>query len=196
MKKIALAVVALATSGVAFAAPAAVANLAGAPVNQPYFGAKAGQYKVKLGGANSTLTGYGVYAGYQLTQNVGVEGEFIGTEKKAQNVAYKAPTFAHPSATITRESDVKAKSIGVYGTYKHNLNALPIYAKGKIGIAHTTSNADAKGPANAHIETKATTLGGGVAVGYTINPNAGIELGYDRLDSDVNGIALGAHFAF
>ena len=43
---------------------------------------------------------------------------------------------------------------------------------------------------------KDTSLAGGVGLGYSVNPNFGIEAEYDKLGSDVDLMTVGAHLKF
>ncbi|UNU73982.1 porin family protein [Moraxella nasovis] len=147
----------------------------------PYIGVKVGQVNTDLSNAPSSIA-YGVYGGYNLDQNFGVEAEYLASENKD-----------YTAQGINREYD--AKTYGVYGTYRHHLNNTPFYAKGKLGLAKT--DIDDKSVSGTSTTSKDETgLAGGVALGYNATSNIGVELGYNYLSSDANTWGVGAHLKF
>lgn len=147
---------------------------------QPYVGVKVGQVNVK--DVPTKATAYGVYGGYKFDQNIGAEVEYLGSDattysKDANNYKYDVKTF------------------GAYGTYNYHLNNTPAYAKGRLGLAKT--EVKNKGM-NVDSSYKSGKFGvaGGVAVGYDVTPNFGLEAGYNYLSSDASMFNVGAHLKF
>lgn len=151
---------------------------------QPYFGVKAGQFDIDVNGADKA-TAYGVYAGYQFDQNVGVEAEYVGSEKADVNLTTAS------GATVPAKYD--AKSYGVYGTYKYNFANTPVYAKGKLGLARSEFEAETTGVSRTNSDTG---IAGGVGVGFKATPNFAIEAEYDYKSNDMNLWSIGANFKF
>ncbi|MDO4894962.1 porin family protein [Moraxella sp.] len=145
--------------------------------SQAYVGVKVGQ--IDADQVNKKTTAYGVYGGYNFDERLGVEAEFIGSDKK----------------DFDTNLEGKTKSYGAYGTYRYNFNNTPIYAKGKLGVAKTETDVNSKS-GNYTSTTDTTGVAGGVALGYKPNNNFGIEAGYNYLSSDAKMLSLGAHFAF
>lgn len=173
----------LAVSASALLATAANASISyGASADaQPYVGVKVAQINAKQIGGKPLA--YGVYGGYNFDQNFGVEGEFIGSDKKGFTVDEKA-----------REG--KLKTYGVYGTYRYNFNNTPVYAKGKLGVAKTDITVNSKAADNYKSKANTTGIAGGVGVGFKANPNFGVEAGYNYLSKDAKALTIGAHLAF
>ena len=145
---------------------------------QPYVGAKVGQFNLDQDGA-SDPTAYGVYGGYNFDPNFGVEAEFVGSD----DADY-------------RGGDINAKTYGAYGTYRYAFPNTGLYAKGKLGVARTEVEATGTTLGIYNGTDKDTSLAGGVGLGYSVNPNFGIEAEYDKLGSDVDLMSVGAHLKF
>ena len=129
----------------------------------PYIGVKAGQFNPGIDKAKDA-TVYGVYGGVNFDQNFGVEGEYASTEDKdytnAQGIA----------------RNYKAKTYGLYGTYRYNFD------KAKIGINTK--------------ETDKTSIAGGVGIGVKATDNFGVEATYNYLNGDDKMWGVGAHVNF
>ncbi|WP_352339405.1 porin family protein [Psychrobacter sp. 16-MNA-CIBAN-0192] len=145
---------------------------------QPYVGVKVGQFNIDADGA-SDPTAYGVYGGYNFDPNFGVEGEFVGSD----DANY-------------RGGDINAKAFGAYGTYRYAFPNTGLYAKGKLGVARTEIEASNTNLGLNNGTDKDTSLAGGVGLGYSVNPNFGIEAEYDKLGSDLDLMTVGAHLKF
>ena len=144
---------------------------------EPYVGVKVGQFDLDVNGADDPVA-YGVYGGYNFDQNFGVEAEFVGSD----NADYY-------------NGEVDAKSYGAYGTYRYTLPNSGLYAKGKLGVAKTEIDGSSTLPLTS-VSISDTGLAGGVGLGYSVNPNFGIEAEYDILSSDANLMSIGAHLKF
>lgn len=145
---------------------------------QPYVGAKVGKFNIDVDNA-SDPTAYGVYGGYNFDPNFGVEAEFVGSD----DADY-------------RGGDINAKAYGAYGTYRYAFPNTGLYAKGKLGVARTEVEASNTNLGLFNGTDKDTSLAGGVGLGYSVNPNFGIEAEYDKLGSDVDLMTVGAHLKF
>ncbi len=145
---------------------------------QPYVGVKAGQFDLDLNGADDP-TAYGVYGGYNFDPNFGVEAEYVGSD----SADYKG-------------GDIDAKTYGAYGTYRYAFPNTGIYAKGKLGVAKTEVEASNTTLGLYNGSDSDTSLAGGVGVGYSVNPNFGVEAEYDMLGSDTTLMTVGAHLKF
>lgn len=145
---------------------------------QPYVGAKVGKFNIDVDNA-SDPTAYGVYGGYNFDPNFGVEAEFVGSD----DADY-------------RGGDINAKAYGAYGTYRYAFPNTGLYAKGKLGVARTEVEASNTNLGMFNGTDKDTSLAGGVGLGYSVNPNFGIEAEYDKLGSDVDLMTVGAHLKF
>lgn len=150
-------------------------------VGQPYVGVKAGQFNFDVADADKP-TAYGVYGGYNFTPNFGAEVEYVGSSKADYNVGG------------VKVDEYKAQTIGAYGTYRYNMPASPIYAKGKLGFAQTKFDS-----ANFN-DSDETGIAGGLGLGYNVSPNMSLEAEYDMLpsvkDVDANLWTIGAHMKF
>lgn len=168
----------LATATVAFFATTANAamNLSG----QPYAGVKIGAMDIDATDAPS-LTSYGVYAGYDMANGFGVEADFTGTQEKALK--------------SSENIDVSAKNYGLYGTYKYNLDAMPVYIKGKLGAAKTEVTLKSTLTSDKYKESE-TTVAGGIGAGYNFTDNISAEVMYNKVHGDVNNYTAGVHFKF
>lgn len=148
----------------------------------PYIGVKAGQFNPGIDKAKDA-TVYGVYGGMNFDQNFGVEGEYASTEDKdytnAQGIA----------------RNYKAKTYGLYGTYRYNFVSTPVYAKAKLGLAKTEVTDKAKIGINTK-ETDKTSIAGGVGIGVKATDNFGVEATYNYLNGDDKMWGVGAHVNF
>ncbi|MDN5567118.1 MAG: porin family protein [Psychrobacter sp.] len=165
-----------ATSLVSVGAQAAVAYGNGY-TGTPYVGAKIGQFDLDQNGTDDP-TAYGVYGGYNFDPNFGVEVEYVGSD----------------DADYYSNGEVDAKSYGAYGTYRYAFPNTGIYAKGKLGVAKT--EVEGTGTLTQNFSDSDTSLAGGVGLGYSVNPNFGIEAEYDKLGSDTDLMTIGAHLKF
>lgn len=147
---------------------------------QPYVGVKVGKFDLDQSGA-SDPTAYGVYGGYNFDPNFGVEAEYVGSDD--------ADYY---------NGDIDAKAYGAYGTYRYAFPNTGLYAKGKLGVAKTKveGNYLIKDSERKSVSDSNTSLAGGVGLGYSVNPNFGIEAEYDKLGSDVDLMTVGAHLKF
>ncbi|WP_169392767.1 MULTISPECIES: porin family protein [Psychrobacter] len=142
---------------------------------QPYVGAKVGKFDLDVDGAKDP-TAYGVVAGYNFDPNFGVEAEYVGSDD--------ADYY---------NGDIDAKTYGAYGTYRYGFPNTGLYAKGKLGIAETK----VKGSSTfRNVDSSKTSLAGGVGLGYSVNPNFGLEAEYDILNGDTNLMTVGANLKF
>lgn len=183
MKTLNKAILVLATSSVlAISANAGVSYGANGSA-QPYVGVKAGQFDIDgVEGHKGDVTAYGVYAGYNFDQNFGVEAEYQGADSDKYQF----------NGT---EYELKAKTYGAYGTYRHQVTGAPVYLKGKLGVAKTDIE-DKSTNGSYRAESDKTSLAGGVGLGYQPTANFGIEATYSYLNSDANIWGVGAHLAF
>lgn len=166
-----------ATSVMAMSANATISYGSSAASSQPYVGVQIGQ--ADIDGLDKKATTYGVYGGYNFDHQLGIEGEFIKSDKTEINSA------------VTGE----LQSYGVYGTYRWNFNNTPVYAKGKLGVAKTELEI-ANTSGSFRSTNDVTGLAGGIGIGYKPTGNIGIEAGYNYLSSDAKNLSLGAHFTF
>lgn len=153
-------------------------------VGQPYVGAKVGKFDLDVDGAKDP-TAYGIVAGYNFDPNFGVEAEYVGSDDADFN-----------------NGDIDAKTYGAYGTYRYGFPNTGLYAKGKLGVARTKVEGDyTTNVGNTQIRTNTysdskTSLAGGVGLGYSVNPNFGLEAEYDILNGDTNLMTVGANLKF
>ena len=189
MKTLQKAILALATGSLLTVSAQAAVNYVG----QPYAGVKVGQYSPEDG---EDATSYGVYGGYKMANNFGVEAEFLGTSDE----------------TLEDDAEVKieynGKVYGLYGTYDYAFPNTGLYAKGRLGVAKNEVKAtNTFKPTGATEEDKYsdTGLAGGLGLGYNVTPMASVEAMYNMYptieasnndDVDVSGITLGAHLKF
>lgn len=152
-----------------------------AKASQPYVGIKVGKVDTDFVGAPKA-TNYGVYGGYNFDQNLGAELEYQG----AQNKDYIYNGVAY---------EQKAKTYGAYGTYRYQLGTMPVYAKGRLGVAKTDLSTTAK-TGKLKTEKNSTTLAGGFGLGFAPANNMSVEATYNYLSGDAKGVSLGAHVAF
>lgn len=147
---------------------------------QPYVGVKVGKFDLDQAGA-SDPTAYGVYGGYNFDPNFGVEAEYVGSD----------------DADYRGNGNIDAKAYGAYGTYRYAFPNTGLYAKGKLGVAKTKVEGDyVDNNVRRYDSDSDTSLAGGVGLGYSVNPNFGIEAEYDKLGSDVDLMTVGAHLKF
>ncbi len=163
---------------------------------KPYVGVKAGQVSfVDRWNNRIDNWGYGVYGGYEFNGNAGLELEYQRTAPK--NLGSNAELIEN--GTISARSDISIDSYGLYGSYRYQLESLPIYLKGRLGITKNTGTAtdsitvvettETKDGANIKNQTtnkqswvlEQTGLAGGIGVGYQVSPSVSVEIGYNRL---------------
>lgn len=139
---------------------------------------------------------YGIYGGYKMTNNFGIEAEFLGT---GDEDSYE---------DVISKEEYSAKTYGLYGTYDYVFPTTNLYAKGRLGIAK--NEVEVKDTfkltgATEEFKLSETGVAGGLGLGYNITPMASVEAMYniyptidadDNDDIDVSGITLGAHIKF
>lgn len=198
MKNLTKALLALvATSAVTVGANAAVyqqhtTGYAG----QPYIGLKVGQANLDLNTDNvdnDDPTAYGIYGGYQIDPQWGIEAEYVGADKEDVKVG------------STKVGEVKQHTFGAYGTYKYTFPSTNLYAKGKLGLAQNKVEYDASN-SNYSSDSSKTGLAGGIGLGYNVSPMVSIEAEYAMLpstdkilgnnDADTSLMTVGAHMRF
>ena len=146
---------------------------------QPYVGVKVGQFDLDVDNS-SKPTAYGVYGGYNFDPNFGVEAEYVGSSDADYN-----------------GGDIDAKSYGVYGTYRYYFPNTALYGKAKLGVARTKVEGDYnRNNVRNNYNDSSTSVAGGLGLGYSINPNFGVEAEYDIQNSDANLMTVGAHLKF
>ncbi|MBH0063602.1 MULTISPECIES: porin family protein [Psychrobacter] len=148
---------------------------------QPYIGAKVGQFDLDIDNADDP-TAYGVYGGYNFDSTFGVEAEYVGSD----DADY-------------RNGDLDAKTYGAYGTARYQFPNTGLYAKGKLGVAKTEVEGDyTNGLVKVSNSSSDTGIAGGVGLGYSVNPNFGVEAEYSMMDSDVDAklLTVGAQLKF
>lgn len=148
---------------------------------QPYVGAKVGQFDLDIDNADDP-TAYGVYGGYNFDSTFGVEAEYVGSD----DADY-------------RNGDLDAKTYGAYGTARYQFPNTGLYAKGKLGVAKTEVEGDyTNGAVRVSNSTSDTGIAGGVGLGYSVNPDFGVEAEYSVMDSDVDAklLTVGAQLKF
>lgn len=148
---------------------------------QPYVGAKVGQFDLDINNADDP-TAYGVYGGYNFDSTFGVEAEYVGSD----DADY-------------RNGDLDAKTYGAYGTARYQFPNTGLYAKGKLGVAKTEVEGDyTNGLVKVSNSSSDTGIAGGVGLGYSVNPNFGVEAEYSMMDSDVDAtlLTVGAQLKF
>ena len=182
MKTLQKTLLALAVGSLVSVGAQAAVSYGNGYTGQPYVGVKVGKFDLDTNGA-SDPTAYGVYGGYNFDPNFGVEAEYVGSDD--------ADYY---------NGDVDAKTYGVYGTYRYGFANTPVYAKGKLGVARTKIDGysyDAFAiPQSRSVSDSSTRLAGGLGLGYTVNPNFGIEAEYDIVGSDADLWTVGAHLKF
>lgn len=155
-----------------------------------YVGAKFGIFNVDVDANNINVgkpTAYGVYAGYLLDNNFGIEGEYI-TSSDAEI------TFNDiPGASV----DFNARTIGLYATYDYRFveNAPNLYVKGKLGLAESKNEIGKDG------EVDGNGLAGGIALGYDLTEKVTVQAEYEKLpdsadDASVDLINVGLHYRY
>ncbi len=178
MKTLQKTLLALAVGSLVSVGAQAAVSYGSGYAGQPYVGIKVGKFNLDTDGA-SDPTAYGVYGGYNFDPNFGVEVEYLGSD----DANYY-------------NGDVDAKTYGAYGTYRYAFaNTGGLYAKGKLGVARTEIDASSTFPSR-KVSEKDTSIAGGVGLGYSINPDFGIEAEYDILGSDADLWTVGAHLKF
>lgn len=177
MKTLQKTLLALAVGSLVSVGAQAAVSYGNGYTGQPYVGVKVGQFDLDTNGA-SDPTAYGIYGGYNFDPNFGVEAEYVGSD----DANYY-------------NGDVDAKTYGVYGTYRYGFNNTPVYAKGKLGVARTEIEGSSTIPSSS-VSDKNTRLAGGLGLGYSVNPNFGVEAEYDIVGSDANLMTVGAHLKF
>lgn len=148
---------------------------------QPYVGAKVGQFDLDINNADDP-TAYGVYGGYNFDPMFGVEAEFVGSD----DADY-------------RNGELDAKTYGAYGTARYQFPNTGLYAKGKLGVAKTEVEGNyTVGSTRVPKSASDTGIAGGVGLGYSVNPDFGIEAEYAMMDSEVDAklMTVGAHLKF
>lgn len=182
MKTLTKAILALTATSVL--ALSANANISYGKAGEPYVGVKVGQFDIdRIQGHKGDLTAYGVYGGYNFDDKFGVEAEYQGADSDKYKVG-------------TTEYELKAKTYGAYGTYRHQFANTPVYVKGKLGLAKTEVEDKSISNSTYSHKTDKTSLAGGVGVGFKPTNNIGVEATYNYLNSDANVWGVGAHLAF
>ena len=154
-----------------------------AVANQPYVGAKVGQFLVDADGLDD-LTAYGVYAGYNFTPELSVEVEYMGSSEESVNM-------------YGVNVDYDFKTYGIYGAYRYTFPNTALYAKGKLGFAKAEVNVEASRPGVRVSESNSDTgIAGGIGLGYSISPNIAIEGEYAIIEQDVDALTIGANIKF
>ncbi|CAM4027317.1 outer membrane beta-barrel protein [Psychrobacter arenosus] len=191
MKTLQKTILALATGSLLSMGAQAAVSYAG----QPYAGVKVGQYSPDLDD-NDDATSYGVYGGYKMANNFGVEAEYLGTDDadSYEDALYK--------------EEYSGKVYGLYGTYDYTFPNTNLYAKGRLGVAKNEVKATNTFKPTGSTESDKysdTGLAGGLGLGYNVTPMASVEAMYNMYptieasnndDVDVSGITLGAHLKF
>lgn len=154
-----------------------------AVANQPYIGAKVGQFLVDADGFDD-LTAYGLYAGYNFTPEFGMEVEYVGSSEESINLS---------GVNV----DYDLKTYGIYGTYRYAFPDTALYAKGKLGFAKAETDMEASRFGVRYTESGSDTgLAGGIGLGYSVSPNVAIEGEYAIIAEDVDLLTIGANFKF
>lgn len=148
--------------------------------NSLYFGASVNKVHIDMAGSPDAVA-IGLYGGYYLDQNFGTEAEYIRSQKKEYDYANQSYEYV-------------VSGYGGYGTYRYHFGDLPLYARGKIGLAVTSLDHRAQDGAYVGKSDK-IGLGYGVGVGYQYQ-TLGVEATYSRISSDVDMLAIGGHFLF
>lgn len=176
----------LATSAVSVGANAALYNNATTGyAGQPYIGIKGGQ--IMVDDADSAAA-FGGTIGYQFDPAWGVEADYVGSTD---------------ADTDTSGLEYNAKTYGAYGTYKYGFVNSPMYVKGKLGVAKSEVEVNAK-DSNAGFTADKTGVAGGLGLGYNVSPNMALEASYDILpkaeyedaDTKVDMWSIGANYKF
>ena len=181
MKNIQKTLLTLAAGSLLTVSAQAATSYSNGYTGQPYVGAKIGQFDLDIDNADDP-TAYGVYGGYNFDSNFGVEAEYVGSD----DADY-------------RNGDLDAKTYGAYGTARYQFPNTGLYAKGKLGVAKTKVEGDyTNGLVKVSNSTSDTGVAGGVGLGYSVNPNFGIEAEYSMMDSDVDAklLTVGAQLKF
>lgn len=148
MRKITLAVLLSAFA----AAPAVAADF--------YAGVKLGQANYNYNNlTKNNPTGFGVFGGYAINDNVAVEVEYVDLGSIA-------------SATTTGKTD--AWGVSTVGSYPFS-EQFSVF--GKLGFARTTIKSTS---AVATATAKTTSVTYGLGGQYNFNPSAGVRLSWDR----------------
>ncbi len=148
---------------------------------QLYVGAKAGQLRIDIDEFEKPMT-YGAYAGYEFSDALAVEGEFMKTEK-----------FGVKGAPKKDKSNFDV--LGLYGVYKLRMPGQEnLYVKGKLGASRISVDDNFK---KADSETGVSF---GLGAGMNVTDNIAIEAEYvklpDVVNSKVDQINIGASFSF
>ena len=154
-----------------------------AVANQPYIGAKVGQFLVDADDFDD-LTAYGFYAGYNFTPEFGMEVEYVGSSEESVNIS---------GVNV----DYDLKTYGIYGTYRYTFPDTALYAKSKLGFAKAEIDMEASRFGVRITESNSDTgLAGGIGLGYLVSPNIAIEGEYAIIAEDVDLLTIGANFKF
>lgn len=175
MKTLQKTLIALAVGSLVSVGAQAAVSYGNGYTGQPYVGAKVGKFDLDIAGA-SNPTAYGVYGGYNFDPRFGVEAEYVGSD----DANYYG-------------GDIDAKTYGVYGTYRHSFANTGVYGKAKLGVARTKVDGNSFGYS---VSASDTSVAGGLGLGYSVNPNFGVEAEYDIVNSDANLMTVGAHLKF
>jgi len=191
MKTLQKTLLALAAGSLMTVGAQAAVNYGNGMTAQPYIGAKVGQFD--LDDAKDKAFSYGVYTGVKSNQGIGVEAEYLTTEK---NDLIK---------TDTDRKEYKAENYGLYATYDHAFPNTELYAKGRVGVAKNKIKVEDK-LVGGKTSSSDVGIGGGLGFGYNLAPNAAVELAYewypkvDKVaglgDLRSEGVTLGANFKF
>lgn len=154
-----------------------------AVANQPYIGAKVGQFLVDDDDLDD-LTAFGIYAGYNFTPEFSMEVEYVGSDEESVDIN---------GVNV----DYDLKTYGIYGAYRYVFPDTGLYAKGKIGLAKAEIDVEANGfGVSVSDSNDDTGLAGGISLGYAVNPNVAIEGEYAIIAEDVDLLTIGANFKF
>ena len=176
MKTLQKTLIALAVGSLVSVGAQAAVSYGNGYTGQPYVGVKVGQFDLDVNGA-SDPTAYGVYGGYNFDPNFGIEAEYIGSD----DANYY-------------NGEVDAKTYGAYGTYRYTFPNTALYGKAKLGVAKT--EIEGTGTAFNNFRDSSTRLAGGLGLGYSVNPNFGVEAEYDIVGSNANLMTVGAQLKF
>ncbi|MGO3120140.1 MAG: porin family protein [Moraxellaceae bacterium] len=149
-----------------------------------YIGAKGGQFILDDDGTDSldNATAFGVYGGYNLTPNFGLEAEYVGSADADVSV-------------MGFSGEYNVSALGLYGTARYDFPTNPMFVKGKLGFVHAETEVSFRG---SEVSDSDTDVAVGGAVGFAVNPQVDVLAEYTMLSGDADGqlLSIGANYNF
>lgn len=160
---------------IAIAATLALLASAASAADQPYFYAGGDIGSTKIDGYSDRETSYGVFGGYQINQNFGVEANY--------RVLADFEDFG---------ADFKGEQVGIsaIGTIPLS-NGFSVF--GRLGYNHISAEVKGGGMSYKESDNKAVY---GVGLGYAFTPTVSARVEVQKPESDVTNLSAGVSFRF